>query len=78
MIRKRSSPSPVVLGFGEGVTMWLVLVVWGFESEVGDVWWLWFSGGGGVCSVFCETTWFSGGGGGGSVKWVMYVYLYVF
>ncbi|KAM0012721.1 hypothetical protein Hdeb2414_s0008g00284521 [Helianthus debilis subsp. tardiflorus] len=60
--------------------MWLVLVVSGFESEVGDVWWPWFSGGGSVCSVFREKTRFSGGGGGGvcSVKWVMHVYLYFF
>ncbi|MFS7910161.1 hypothetical protein Hanom_Chr02g00102991 [Helianthus anomalus] len=40
--------------------MWLVLVVWGFESEV----------------VFREKTRFSDGGGGVcSVKWVMCVYL---
>ncbi|KAF5801423.1 hypothetical protein HanXRQr2_Chr06g0247971 [Helianthus annuus] len=60
--------------------MWLVLVVWGFKSEVGDVWWPWSSGGGGggVCSVFREKTRFSGGGGVCSVKWVMYVYLYFF
>ncbi|MFS7910150.1 hypothetical protein Hanom_Chr02g00102881 [Helianthus anomalus] len=51
MIRKQLPPGRRrwFWGFGEGVIMWLVLVVWGFESEVGDVWWPWFSGGGGVC-----------------------------
>ncbi|MFS7992360.1 hypothetical protein Hanom_Chr12g01081341 [Helianthus anomalus] len=64
MIRKRSSPSRSLThslslslsiylwfwGFEEGVIMWLVLVVWGFEIEVVYVWWPWFSGDGGVCS----------------------------